>query len=139
MRIKKEFIQKSNDLFNEWKVRKIIEKLLYEKGSIEKRAQSTLHFYKQNFEIIERHFGASCPPKDNGVATARVHQWLHIHVEKMQGALSMPIRFVQPYGAVGFDRAPPCHKSYLPRLRGLYRQNKDRQEHAGLFTRRRFH
>lgn len=45
------------------KVREVIEKLLYEKEYIEKRAQSTMHFYEQNFEIIERHFGASYPRK----------------------------------------------------------------------------
>ena len=74
MRIKKEFIQKSNDLFNEWKVRKIIEKLLYEKGSIEKRAQSTLHFYKQNLKSLR---GISAHPVLRKITALQLQEFIN--------------------------------------------------------------
>lgn len=47
------------------KICTVIEKLLYEKEYVEKRAQSTMHFYEENFDIIEERFGACHPNKVN--------------------------------------------------------------------------
>lgn len=49
------------------KVEDIIKKLLYEKEFIEKRAQSTMRFYEQNFDIICDYFGSCYPRKINAL------------------------------------------------------------------------
>lgn len=45
------------------KILDVIVKLLYEKEYIEKRAQSTMRFYEQNFDIIGKQFGLQYPRK----------------------------------------------------------------------------
>lgn len=45
------------------RVQEIIEKLLYEKEFVDKRAQSTMKFYEENFAIISAEFGALFPRK----------------------------------------------------------------------------
>lgn len=45
------------------KTQEVIKKLLYEKEYIEKRAQSTMRFYEQNFDIIGNQFGLQYPRK----------------------------------------------------------------------------